>query len=196
MEQRPSIDDWFARFAALSQPCLQVAPTHELTSAEKMPAAPGWPPMGVPWMNQLDGLGPPLGTNPFQPVVAPAPVAEPPLPDPRLKAVRGVQVGKSARPPKPSRPCRMAEVDKLHGRIDALERMLRDLSAKIDQQKSGPHQPSAPGATRGAKIRMRGPDSEHTSGANVDVSVADAEMLQYLDLDEIARAIGMPAGDA
>ncbi|MDC0526155.1 hypothetical protein OAO87_04055 [bacterium] len=58
------------------------------------------------------------------------------------------------------------------------------------------HQPSAPGATRGAKIRMRGPDSEHTSGANVDVSVADAEMLQYLDLDEIARAIGMPAGDA
>ena len=107
-----------------------------------------------------------------------------------------MQVGKSARPPKPSRPCRMAEVDKLHGRIDALERMLRDLSAKIDQQKSGPHQPSAPGATRGAKIRMRGPDSEHTSGSNVDVSVADAEMLQYLDLDEIARAIGMPAGDA
>ena len=43
---------------------------------------------------------------------------------------------------------------------------------------------------------MRGPDSEHTSGSNVDVSVADAEMLQYLDLDEIARAIGMPAGDA
>ena len=193
-----SIDDWFARIAALSQPCIQVAPTHELTSAETMPSAPGWPPLGVPWMNQLDGLGPPLGTNPFQPVVpvAKAPVDEPPLPDPRLKAVRGVQVGKSARPPKPSRPCRMAEVDKLHGRIDALERMLRDLSAKIDQQKSGPHQPSAPGATRGARIRMRGHDSEHTSGSNVDVSVADAEMLQYLDLDEIARAIGMPAGDA
>ena len=191
-----SIDDWFARFAALSQPCLQVAPTHELTSAEKMPAAPGWPPMGVPWMNQLDGLGPPLGTNPFQPVVAPAPVDEPPLPDPRLKAVRGVQVGKSARPPKPSRPCRMSEVDKLHGRIDAIERMLRDLSTKIDTQRRTPPQPIAPASDRGAKIRMRGPDCDNTAGSNVDVSVTDAEMLQYIDMDELARAIGMPAGGA
>ena len=191
-----SIDDWFTRFAALSQPCLQVAPTHELTSAEKMPAAPGWPPMGVPWMNQLDGLGPPLGTNPFQPVVAPAPVDEPPLPDPRLKAVRGVQVGKSARPTKPSRPCRMSEVDKLHGRIDALERMLRDLSTKIDTQRRTPPQPTASAADRGAKIRMRGPDCDNTAGSNVDVSVTDAEMLQYIDMDELARAIGMPAGGA
>ena len=191
-----SIDDWFARFAALSQPCLQVTPTQELTSAEKMPAAPGWPPMGVPWMNQLDGLGPPLGTNPFQPVVAPAPVDEPPLPDPRLKAVRGVQVGKSARPTKPSRPCRMSEVDKLHGRIDALERMLRDLSTKIDTQRRTPPQPTASAADRGAKIRMRGPDCDNTAGSNVDVSVTDAEMLQYIDMDELARAIGMPAGGA
>ena len=190
------IDDWFARIAALSQPCIQVAPTHELTSAETMPSAPGWPPLGVPWMNQLDGLGPPLGTNPFQPVVAPAPVDEPPLPDPRLKAVRGVQVGKSARPTKPSRPCRMSEVDKLHGRIDALERMLRDLSTKIDTQRRTPPQPTASAADRGAKIRMRGPDCDNTAGSNVDVSVTDAEMLQYIDMDELARAIGMPAGGA
>ena len=191
-----SLDEWCARFAALSQPCMQGGPVPGLTCAEKMPSAPGWPPMGLPWMNQLDGLGPPLGTNPFQPVVAPASVDEPPLPDPRLKAVRGVQVGKSARPPKPSHPCRMSEVDKLHGRIDALERLLRDLSTKIDSQRRTPPQPTAPASDRGAKIRMRGPDSDNTAGSNVDVSVADAEMLQCIALDELARSIGMPAGYA
>ena len=107
-----------------------------------------------------------------------------------------MQMGKSAHPPKPSRPCRMSEVDKLHGRIDALERLLRDLSTKIDTQRRTPPQPIALASDRGAKIRMRGPDSDNTAGSNVDVSVADAEMLQYIDLDELARSLGMPAGDA
>ena len=31
---------------------------------------------------------------------------------------------------------------------------------------------------------MRGPNSDHTSGANVD-----AELMQYLDLEELARSL-------
>ena len=89
-----------------------------------------------------------------------------------------------------------SELHKLYGRIDALERLLRDLSTKIDTQRRTPPQPTASAADRGAKIRMRGPDCDNTAGSNVDVSVTDAEMLQYIDMDELARAIGMPAGGA
>ena len=143
-------------------------------------------------MDQLDGVIPPIGTNPS--LAAPVwPSSEPPR---VASAVRGVPLpGSTARKLKTIRPCRHSELDKLKGRIDALEDLLHSLHSKLDQHlKVPPKQPSVAGSTCGARLRVRGADCEHTTGRNIDLSVADAGALQNLDFEELARALGMSTG--
>ena len=130
--------EWFARFASLAPMDPRFTPKADLTCSEAIPAAPGWPPPGMPWMNKLDGVGPPIGTNPF--LAAPLwPSTEPPR---VASAVRGVPLpSNTSRKVKPIRPCRHSELDKLKGRMDALEDLLRSLHNKLDQQLNVPPKP-------------------------------------------------------
>ena len=181
--------EWFARFASLSPMDPRFPPKADLTCSEAIPAAPGWPPPGMPWMNKLDGVGPPIGTNPF--------LAAPLWPSTEstrvASAVRGVPLpSNNSRKVKPIRPCRHSELDKLKGRIDALEELLRSLHSKIDQQMNvPPNQPSVAGSSHGARLRVRGSDSEHTTGRNIDLALSDADALQNIDFEELARSMGM-----
>ena len=153
-----SLDEWCARFAALSQPCMQGGPVPGLTCAEKVPSAPDWPPMGLPWMNQLDGLGPSLGTNPFQPVVAPAPVDEPSPTNPRLKAVRGCRWAKAhARRSRAARAaCRRWTSST--GASDALERMLHATSPRTEDRRTlRRRERAAPAECAGLETRRDAP---------------------------------------
>ena len=184
--------EWFARFASLAPMDPRFTPKADLTCSEAIPAAPGWPPPGMPWMNKLDGVGPPIGTNPF--LAAPLwPSTEPPR---VASAVRGVPLpSNTSRKVKPIRPCRHSELDKLKGRMDALEDLLRSLHNKLDQQMNVPPKPpSVAGSSHGARLRVRGSDSEHTTGRNIDLAVADADALQNIDFAELARSMGLRWG--
>ena len=143
-------------------------------------------------LNKLDGVSPPIGTNPFLAATV-CPSTEPPLVS---SAVRGVPLpGKQARKVKTIRPCRYSELDKLKGRIDALERLLRELNSKLDQQQSVPPKPpSVAGSNSGATLRLRGAECEHTTGRSLDLSLSDADALQYIDFEELARSLGMSTG--
>ena len=185
--------DWFARFASLSPMDTRFPPKADLTCSETMPTALGWPPLGMPWMlNKLDGVSPPMSTKPF----LAAPFSPSPEPPPVASAVRGVPLpGKHVRKVKTIRPCRHSELDKLKGRIDALEDLLRTLNRKLDQQQCVPPKPpSVAGMSNGATLRLRGPDCEHTTGRNVDLALADADALQCIDFAELAKALGMSTG--
>merc|ERR1712185_724931 len=89
-------------------------------------------------LNKLDVVSPPMSTKPF----LAAPFSPSPEPPPVASAVRGVPLpGKHVRKVKTIRPCRHSELDKLKGRIDALEDLLRALNSKLDQQQSVPPKP-------------------------------------------------------
>ena len=193
LEKMSSSDaEWFARFASLVPMDPRCPPKADLTCSEAIPDAPGWPTPGMPLLNKLDGVGPPIGTNPF--LAAPLrPSAEPPR---VAAAVRGVPLpGNYSRKVKTIRPCRQSELDKLKGRMDALEELLRSLHSKLDQQLNVPPKPpSVAGSSRGARLRVRGADSAHTTGRNIDLALADADGLQNLDFEELARSMGMSTG--
>ena len=140
-----------------------ICPTAHMWCNESMPAGaaiPGWPPTSYPWLNKLDGLGPPK-LAPAMPPDLGGP-GFPALPITPVTGRAGVPMAGPAR-----RKDRMSEVDKLKARLSALEDTIEAVRQGFEkllaaqEKNTARRADNARGAAAGGSIQLTAVGSEH-----------------------------------